>query len=119
MPQLARVNIWMPGGFDTVIGSGHGSLEIQTLSGRNYYITWLGGGAFASQKQEGDRAIGFAQLLGVPSVVKLHGSDVNVIARIPGPRRQMQWLLPRVPGCDSSSLFGELSRFPDISRFLV
>jgi len=44
---------------------------------------------------DGFAAILLARLLGVPAVVKLHGSDINVIARIPGPRRLMQWLLPR------------------------
>jgi teichuronic acid biosynthesis glycosyltransferase TuaC len=34
-------------------------------------------------------------LLGVPSVVKLHGSDINVNAKLPGPRRQLAWALPR------------------------
>lgn len=36
-----------------------------------------------------------AQLLGVPAVVKLHGSDINVNAKLPGPRRQLAWALPR------------------------
>lgn len=36
-----------------------------------------------------------AKLLGVPAVVKLHGSDINVNAKLPGPRRQLAWALPR------------------------
>ena len=36
-----------------------------------------------------------ARLLGVPAVVKVHGSDINVNARLPGPRRQLGWALPR------------------------
>jgi len=36
-----------------------------------------------------------ARLLGVPAVVKLHGSDINVIAKLPGPRRMTAWALPR------------------------
>ena len=36
-----------------------------------------------------------ARLLGVPAVVKLHGSDINVNAKLPGPRRQLAWALPR------------------------
>jgi glycosyltransferase involved in cell wall biosynthesis len=44
---------------------------------------------------DGFAAILLARALGVPVVVKLHGSDVNVIAQLPGPRRLMQWLLPR------------------------
>lgn len=35
------------------------------------------------------------RLLGVPAVVKLHGSDINVNAKLPGPRRQLAWALPR------------------------
>lgn len=44
---------------------------------------------------DGFAAILFARALGVPAVVKLHGSDVNVIAKMGGPRRMMQWALPR------------------------
>lgn len=44
---------------------------------------------------DGFAAILLARALGVPVVVKLHGSDVNVIAQMAGPRRLMQWLLPR------------------------
>jgi teichuronic acid biosynthesis glycosyltransferase TuaC len=36
-----------------------------------------------------------ARLLGVPAVVKLHGSDINMNAKLPGPRRQLAWALPR------------------------
>jgi hypothetical protein len=50
------------GGFTETIGIGHGSLEIQTLGGRNYYITWLGGASTPSTAEEADRAIGFSQL---------------------------------------------------------
>lgn len=44
---------------------------------------------------DGFAAVAAAQLLGVPCVVKLHGSDMNVVARLPGPRRRLQWALPR------------------------
>jgi len=44
---------------------------------------------------DGFAAVIAAQLLGVPSVVKLHGSDINVITRLPGPRRLSAWALPR------------------------
>ena len=44
---------------------------------------------------DGFAAVIAAQLLGVPSVVKLHGSDINVISRIPGPRWLTAWALPR------------------------
>ncbi|HEY5944521.1 MAG TPA: glycosyltransferase, partial [Kofleriaceae bacterium] len=36
-----------------------------------------------------------ARMLGVPCVVKLHGSDINLIAKAPGPRRMTSWALPQ------------------------
>jgi teichuronic acid biosynthesis glycosyltransferase TuaC len=44
---------------------------------------------------DGFAGVVLARALGVPSVVKLHGSDINVNAKLPGPRRQLQWALPR------------------------
>ncbi|MEZ4360883.1 MAG: glycosyltransferase family 4 protein [Kofleriaceae bacterium] len=44
---------------------------------------------------DGFAAIAFAEALGVPAVVKLHGSDINVMAELPGPRRLLRWMLPR------------------------
>lgn len=44
---------------------------------------------------DGFAAVAIAEALGVPSVVKLHGSDMNVVARMPGPRRRLRWALPR------------------------
>ncbi len=44
---------------------------------------------------DGFAAVIAGRLLGVPSVVKLHGSDINVIAKLPGPRRLVGWALPR------------------------
>ncbi|NVB76986.1 MAG: glycosyltransferase family 4 protein [Kofleriaceae bacterium] len=44
---------------------------------------------------DGFAAIVAARLLGVPAVVKLHGSDINLIANIPGPRKMMSWALPK------------------------
>lgn len=44
---------------------------------------------------DGFAAIAFAEALGAPAVVKLHGSDINVMAQLPGPRRLLQWMLPR------------------------
>jgi teichuronic acid biosynthesis glycosyltransferase TuaC len=40
---------------------------------------------------DGFAAVIAARLLGVPCVVKLHGSDINVMAKLPGPRRQTVW----------------------------
>ena len=44
---------------------------------------------------DGFAAVVLAGMLDVPAVVKLHGSDMNVVARWPGPRRRLQWALPR------------------------
>jgi glycosyltransferase involved in cell wall biosynthesis len=44
---------------------------------------------------DGFAAIIAARLLGVPCVVKLHGSDINVMAKLPGPRRLLAWALPQ------------------------
>ncbi|MDQ3364722.1 MAG: glycosyltransferase family 4 protein [Myxococcota bacterium] len=44
---------------------------------------------------DGFAAVIAARLLGIPSVVKLHGSDINVIAKLPGPRRLTAWALSR------------------------
>ena len=43
---------------------------------------------------DGFAAVLAARLLGVPAVVKLHGSDINLIAKLPGPRRLLAWALP-------------------------
>src|SRR5260221_7964599 len=44
---------------------------------------------------DGFAAVVMADMLGVPAVVKLHGSDMNVVARWPGPQRRLEWALPR------------------------
>jgi teichuronic acid biosynthesis glycosyltransferase TuaC len=44
---------------------------------------------------DGVAAVALGRLLGVPVVVKLHGSDVNVIGREPGPRWMLRQALPR------------------------
>lgn len=44
---------------------------------------------------DGFAAVIAAWLIGAPCVVKLHGSDINVMARLPGPRRQIAWALSR------------------------
>ena len=36
-----------------------------------------------------------ARLLGVPCVVKVHGSDINLNAKNPGARRMLSWALPQ------------------------
>ncbi len=44
---------------------------------------------------DGVAAVAIAKLIGVPAVVKLHGSDMNVIAKLPGPQRLLKLALPR------------------------
>ncbi|MCX5743221.1 MAG: glycosyltransferase, partial [Proteobacteria bacterium] len=44
---------------------------------------------------DGFAAVLAAKLLGVPCVVKVHGSDINIIAKLAGPRRMSTWALPR------------------------
>ena len=44
---------------------------------------------------DGFAAVLLAEWLGVPAVIKLHGSDMNVVARLGGPRRRLAWALPR------------------------
>jgi glycosyltransferase involved in cell wall biosynthesis len=44
---------------------------------------------------DGFAAVIAAGLLRVPCVVKLHGSDINLIAKLPTPRRMLEWALPR------------------------
>lgn len=44
---------------------------------------------------DGVAAVRLARLLGVPSVVKVHGSDLNVVAKLPGPRAILMRELPR------------------------
>jgi teichuronic acid biosynthesis glycosyltransferase TuaC len=44
---------------------------------------------------DGCASVALAQALGVPCVVKLHGSDVNVMSEKPTPRAYMRTLLPR------------------------
>ncbi|HEY1814346.1 MAG TPA: glycosyltransferase family 4 protein [Kofleriaceae bacterium] len=43
---------------------------------------------------DGYAAVIAARILGVPAVVKLHGSDINLIAKEPGPRRMLTRALP-------------------------
>jgi glycosyltransferase involved in cell wall biosynthesis len=44
---------------------------------------------------DGVAAVTMGRLLGVPSVVKVHGSDMNVLADLPAARRLLQRALPR------------------------
>jgi glycosyltransferase involved in cell wall biosynthesis len=44
---------------------------------------------------DGFAAVALADMLGIPAAIKLHGSDMNIVARLPGPRRGLRWALPR------------------------
>jgi teichuronic acid biosynthesis glycosyltransferase TuaC len=44
---------------------------------------------------DGFASIVIADLLGVPAVIKLHGSDINLLANSPAPRRRLSWALGR------------------------
>jgi glycosyltransferase involved in cell wall biosynthesis len=44
---------------------------------------------------DGAAAVALAAIVGAPAVVKLHGSDMNLIAKMPGPQRVLRWALPR------------------------
>lgn len=67
------------------------SLANSTLHYRGRVDVVLGCWAYP----DGFAALILAELLGVPAVIKLHGSDMNVVARWPGPRRRLEWALPR------------------------
>jgi glycosyltransferase involved in cell wall biosynthesis len=67
------------------------SLAMVALELRRRVDVILGSWAYP----DGFAAVVLAELLGVPAVVKLHGSDINVVARLPGPRRRLEWALPR------------------------
>jgi len=44
---------------------------------------------------DGFAAVVLAEMLGTPAAIKLHGSDMNVVAQLPGPRRALEWAFPR------------------------
>lgn len=44
---------------------------------------------------DGVAAVALGRLLGVPAVIKVHGSDMNVLAKQAGPARNLRWALPR------------------------
>ncbi len=67
------------------------SLATTALRYRNRVDVVLGAWAYP----DGFASVAVAQMLGVPCVVKLHGSDMNVVARMRGPRQALKWALPR------------------------
>ncbi len=67
------------------------SLAGEVLRRRGRYDVILGSWAFP----DGVGAVALAKLLGVPAVVKVHGSDLNVLAKMPPVARNLRWALPR------------------------
>lgn len=67
------------------------SLAPEVLRRRGRYDVVLGSWAFP----DGVGAVALARLIGVPAVIKVHGSDMNVLARIPSVARHLRWALPR------------------------
>jgi glycosyltransferase involved in cell wall biosynthesis len=67
------------------------SLLAPLFSRRRRFDVLLGSWAYP----DGFAAVALGRLLALPAVVKLHGSDVNVVAAMAGPRRRLAWALPR------------------------
>lgn len=67
------------------------SLLPAVLRRRGRFDVVLGSWAYP----DGCAAIALARALGVPAVVKLHGSDMNVVATLRGPRAHLRFALPR------------------------
>lgn len=67
------------------------SLLPHLLRRRGRFDVILGSWAYP----DGAAVVALARMLRVPSVVKLHGTDINVVARQPVPRLQLRWALPR------------------------
>ena len=67
------------------------SVAAEALRRRGRFDVLLGSWAYP----DGVAAVALARLLGVPAVVKVHGSDLNVIARMPGAAANLRFALPR------------------------
>ena len=67
------------------------SLAREVLRRRGRYDVLLGSWAFP----DGVGAVALARLLGVPAVVKVHGTDINVLARMASVALNLRWALPR------------------------
>jgi glycosyltransferase involved in cell wall biosynthesis len=73
-----------------------GALYAASLAGearrrRGRYDVLLASWAFP----DGVAGVSLARILGVPAVVKVHGSDMNVLARMPQVARSLRWALPQ------------------------
>jgi teichuronic acid biosynthesis glycosyltransferase TuaC len=44
---------------------------------------------------DGFASVVIAEMLGVPAVIKLHGSDINVLSQLPATRQRLKWALAR------------------------
>ncbi len=67
------------------------SLAAEALRRRGRYDVLLSSYAFP----DGVGAVALARLLGVPAVVKVSGTDMNVLAKMPPVARNLRWALPR------------------------
>jgi glycosyltransferase involved in cell wall biosynthesis len=67
------------------------SLAPEVLRRRGCHDVVLGSWAYP----DGVGAVALARMLGVPAVIKVHGSDINVAARRAGVARNLRWALPR------------------------
>lgn len=67
------------------------SLAHHVLPYRGHVDLLLGSWAYP----DGWAAVKLARWLGVPAVVKVHGSDINVLGRDPPARERIAWALPR------------------------
>lgn len=68
-----------------------GSIAPEVLRRRGTVDVLLGSWAYP----DGFAIVLLGRALGLPTVVKLHGSDMNVVAEMPGPARALRWALPR------------------------
>jgi glycosyltransferase involved in cell wall biosynthesis len=86
------------------------SLARVVLLRRGRYDVLLASWAFP----DGVGGVALARLLGVPAVIKVHGSDMNVLAKMPAVALNLRWALPRArrvvavsrPLADSVAAFG-------------
>jgi teichuronic acid biosynthesis glycosyltransferase TuaC len=67
------------------------SLARRVLAERDKFDVILGSWAYP----DGYAAVVLSRLCGVPAVIKLHGSDMNVVAELDAPRRRLRWALAR------------------------
>ena len=91
LPVVHPRALYLPRLHGAAAGLYAASLVPEVLARRGHVDVVLGTWAYP----DGCAAVALAALLRVPAVVKLHGSDLNVIARLRGPRAQLRAMLPR------------------------